>query len=74
MDMTINITNGVETCAHFCPLLPGEGLDGLALDPNATDEGAVTWQGQPAEQYVILTLNLHHNQNPNPDLDPNRNF
>ena len=51
MDMTINITNGVETCAHFCPLLPGEGLDALALDPNATDMGAVTWQGQPAEQY-----------------------
>ena len=51
MDMDINITNGVETCASFCPLLPGEGLDGLALDPNATDLGAVTWQGQPAEQY-----------------------
>ena len=51
MDMTINVTNGVETCAHFCPLLPGEGLDVLALDPNATDVGAVTFQGLLAAQY-----------------------
>ena len=50
-DMLINITNGVETCESFCPLLPGEGIDGFAIDPNATDMGKAKIDGINTEHY-----------------------
>jgi hypothetical protein len=55
MDMLINVSSaGVETCAEVCPLLPGESLDGLAIDPNATDMGSATVPaagGKAAERF-----------------------
>ena len=52
MDMLINITNGVETCQSFCPLLPGETLDPLVrrlwpsivrhLNPHVLFDGVVS--------------------------------
>ena len=53
-DMLINITDGVETCQEYCPLLPGETLEPLALDPNATDRGPATVPtkgGKSAEKF-----------------------
>ena len=55
MDMIINITNGIETCQEYCPMLDGETLDPLAIDPNATDQGKenLPWNGfnVPAEHW-----------------------
>jgi len=55
MDMLINVTNGVETCESFCPMLDGEYLQPLSLDPNATDQGQeqLHWNGMtiPAEHW-----------------------
>ena len=55
MDMIINVTNGVETCESFCPMLDGEYLQPLSLDPNATDQGQeqLKWNGMsiPAEHW-----------------------
>ena len=50
-DMLINVTGGVETCQEYCPLLPGEGIDAFAIDPNATDMGETTIDGKQTERF-----------------------
>jgi hypothetical protein len=50
-DMVINVTDGKETCQAYCPLLDGETLVGLRLDPNATNQGRATVDGQVVEHY-----------------------
>jgi hypothetical protein len=50
-DMLINVTGGVETCQEYCPLIPGEGIDAFAIDPNATDMGKATIDGERTERF-----------------------
>ena len=52
-DMIIVEEGGVETCKEYCPLVSGETLHPLALDPNATDMGPapIPQLGGSAERY-----------------------
>jgi len=54
MEIQRNETTGKEQCVKYCPIDPEETLDGGAaffLDDDATDMGATTYDGQPAEHW-----------------------